>query len=492
MGGRGTATSGGKKGKPNTPDKPKDWTDFHDQVSADVVDNPSPPYQSSTPLPIDPATTEQDTSLIGSIYDAIVGLATDVIEAIANRIEESTDEQYPNGHPLKNYSNMQEDIANGVHIPPEDIAAVQAEYDKYIMDTAMAFGPGGIANVTSTVTKEIIEAIITKTESIVIPKLSWREASELLEAAATKVGGEVAEAAERWALKGEAALGRMDIPTMEAEVSRVGALGETSDIITKYENTLLDMIKRERLTDLGKKQKPNPDLPPSTYRQPEPDLAPINERINTPPETPVDNTVAAITEPLPTIPPSPPKPPSLTDGGINITGSREVPASARAQVQAIAEAIRKKGCPVTTGCATGVDEIFQPIATKVNAQFGPNGEGAFSKSNVPGVQAAEARGAQVDYYSGGDLNTPLNSRLYQRAQQTALDNPTTLGIITTETSKGTVNTMVESANSGRNVFAINTTGGNLPSLGSGHWQEVTAAKGIWRGLSRWVPEQGKL
>jgi len=465
--GGGSASSGGSSTGGDTTgyDDPNDWADSDAQ----------PSYVSSKPPVLQPGQdlTRQEKSWIEAFYDGAVALTSDAIEGVVNALTEPL----PPDHPLQQFYHLMEREAAGETISKAEKEAVENAYGEYAANLALAFGPGAINTVVGKVEQALAKALITKADNPTITKLNWSEAYDLLQTTAAKAGDELQTIAESWSLKGESALARMNIPQLEDELARVGNLANKSDLTAKYENTLLEMIKRERLIDLGKTPKSNPNLPPSTYRNPEPPLEHITARIKNPPATPETNTAAAITG----------KEPPLTAGGINVAGSRNIAPEDLNQVERIAAALNKAGCDITTGCAKGIDEVFAKVANKINAQFGPNGDGAFSSSNLAGVKAAEQRGATVEYYAGGDLTTPLKQRLFNRSAVTATDHPTTLGIFTQEASVGTTNTLRTATNAGKNVFALSTNGKPLPSLGNGHWQAVDGAKGIWKGLYRWIP-----
>ena len=468
MGGRGSGSGGGGGGGSNS-----DITGYDDPNDPEDV-NAKPPYVSSKPpvLPPGHELTRTEKSWIEALYDGLTELTADAIDKVVNALTEPL----PADHPLQRLSHLLQREAAGETISAAEKEAVLDAYGEYNANLAMAFGPASL-NLLTKAEQALAKALITKTDSLTLSKLNWKEAYDLLQTTAGKAGDELKAVAEQWALKGEAALARMNIPQLETELARVGHLANPSNMTAKYENTLLEMIKRERLIDLGKTPKSNPNLPPSTYRNPEPPIAAINNRINTPPATPETNTAAAITG----------REPSLTAGGINVAGSRSIAPEDLSQVERIAAALNKAGCAITTGCAKGIDEVFAKFANKINAQFGPNGDGAFSSSNLAGVKAAEQRGAEVSYYAGGDLTTPLKQRLFNRSSVTATDHPTTLGIFTQEASVGTTNTLKTAANAGKEVFALSTNHRPLPSLGNGHWQAVDGAKGIWKGLHRWIP-----
>ncbi|MCC6820765.1 MAG: DNA-processing protein DprA [Verrucomicrobia subdivision 3 bacterium] len=481
MGGRGSSSSGGSGGSGGsiggTIEPPDDPTGYDAIYNPEDIDA-KPPYVSSKPPTLKPALppgedlTRAEKSWIEAFYDGAVGLTTDAIEAVVNKLTEPL----PPDHPLQQLNLLLHREAAGETVSTAEKNAIHDAYGEYCANLAMSFGPAALNTVISKAEQAIAKALITKADSPTLTKLNWREAYDLLQTTAAKAGDELQAIAERWALKSEAALSRLNIPQLETELTRVGNLANKSDITAKYETTLLEMIKRERLIDLGKTPKSNPNLPPSTYRNPEPSIEPITARINTPPATPETNTAAAITG----------KEPSLTAGGINVAGSRSIAPEDLNQVERIATALQKAGCAITTGCAKGTDEVFAKVATKINAQFGPNGDGAFSSSNVVGVKAAEQRGATVEYYAGGDLTTPLKQRLFNRSAVTATDHPTTFGIFTQEASVGTTNTLKTAVQANKNVFALSTNNRPLPSLGDGHWQAVDGAKGIWAGLHRWV------
>ena len=469
MGGRGSGSGGGGGGGGSG----SDITGYDDPNDPNDVDA-KPPYVSSKPpvLPPGQDLTRTEKSWIEALYDGLTELTADTIDKVVNALTEPL----PADHPLQRLSHLLQREAAGETISAAEKQAVLDAYGEYSANLAMAFGPASL-NLLTKAEQAIAKALITKADSPTLSKLDWKEAYDLLQTTAAKAGDELSAIAESWALKGEAALARMNISQLETELQRVGTLANQSNMTAKYENTLLEMIKREKLIDLGKTPKSNPNLPPSTYRNPEPPIAAINHRINTPPATPETNTAAAITG----------REPSLTAGGINVAGSRSISPEDMSQVERIAAALNKAGCDITTGCAKGIDEVFAKFAKKINAQFGPNGDGAFSSSNLAGVKAAEQRGAEVSYYAGGDLTTPLKQRLFNRSSVTATDHPTTLGIFTQEASVGTTNTLKTAANAGKEVFALSTNHRPLPSLGNGHWQAVDGAKGIWKGLHRWIP-----
>ena len=477
MGGRGSRSSssgGGGSASSGGSSTGGDTTGYDDPNDPNDVDA-KPPYVSSQPpvLPPGQDLTRAEKSWIEAFYDGAVALTSDAIEGVVNALTEPL----PPDHPLQRLNHLLQREAAGETISKAEKEAVENAYGEYAAHLALSFGPGAMNTLVGQAEQALAKALITKADSPAITKLNWREAYDLLQTTAAKAGAELQAIANHWSLKSEAALSRLNIPQLEAELARVGNLANQSDLTAKYENTLLEMIKRERLIDLGKTPKSNPNLPPSTYRNPEPPLENITARINTPPATPEINTAAAITG----------REPSLTAGGINVAGSRHIAPEDMSQIERIAAALNKAGCAITTGCAKGIDEVFAKFAHKINAQFGPNGDGPFSSSNLAGVKAAEQRGATVEYYAGGDLTIPLKQRLFNRSAVTATDNPTTLGIFTQEASVGTTNTLKTATQAGKEVFALATNNRPLPSLGNGHWQAVDGAKGIWKGLHRWIP-----
>ena len=470
MGGRGSSSGGGLSGNVSAGG---DITGYDDPNNPEDLDA-QPPYVSSKPPTFPPGQdlTRAEKSWIEAFYDGLVGLTADAIETVVNALTEPL----PADHPLQQLNHLLQREAAGEIISAAEKAAVYDAYGEYGAHLAMAFGPASLEMLMGKAEQALAKALISQADHPVIAQLNWREAYDLLQTTVAKAGEELQAIAESWALKGEATLSRLNIPQLEAELARVGALANQSAMTAKYETTLLEMIKREKLIDLGKTPKSNPNLPQSTYRNPEPPIEPITARINTPPATPEINTAAAITG----------REPSLTAGGVNVAGSRHIAPEDLSQVERIAAALDKAGCDITTGCAKGIDEVFAKFANKINAQFGPNGDGAFSSSNLAGVKAAEQRGATVEYYAGGDLTTPLKQRLFNRSAVTATDNPTTLGIFTQEASVGTTNTLKTATQAGKEVFALATNNRPLPSLGNGHWQAVDGAKGIWKGLHRWI------
>ncbi len=471
MGGRGSSSSGGLSGSVSAGGDITGYDDLNNPEDRDA----KLPYVSSKPPPLPPGQdlTRAEQSWIEAFYDGLLGLTTDAIETVVNALTELL----PADHPLQQLNHLLQREAAGETVSKAEKTAILDAYGEYAAHLALAFGLASIEMLMGKAEQALAKALLSQTDHPAIAKLNWREAYDLLQTTVSKAGDELKTMAESWALKGETALARLNIPQLEAELTRVGKLANQSDWIAKYETTLLEMIKRERLIDLGKTPKSNPNLPPSTYRNPEPPLENITARINTPPATPEINTAAAITG----------REPSLTAGGINVAGSRHIAPEDMSQIERIAAALNKAGCAITTGCAKGIDEVFAKFAHKINAQFGPNGDGAFSSSNLAGVKAAEQRGATVEYYAGGDLTIPLKQRLFNRSAVTATDNPTTLGIFTQEASVGTTNTLKTATQAGKEVFALATNNRPLPSLGNGHWQAVDGAKGIWKGLHRWIP-----
>ena len=183
-------------------------------------------------------------------------------------------------------------------------------------------------------------------------------------------------------------------------------------------------------------------------------------------------------------------PGALSNGPVTIAGSRSIPTQIVDRIQRMAAALSRAGCSITTGCATGVDEVFAQYAKQIYAIFDRTGKGKISASNVEGVLAAEQNGATVHYLAGGDLNVPVVARLARRSDQTAVASDTMLGIFTAETSKGTTRELATAARNGKNVFAVSTTGNALPRLDAiGHWEPVENAQGIWEGLHRWVQSE---
>lgn len=341
-----------------------------------------------------------------------------------------------------------------------------------------------------------ITSLVTRTENSVVDRLSWTEAHKSYikaEIAAEKLGVPIPQLN----LLSPSKLSQLNITELEAELSR-SALLIHSDLTVNYQRTLSAMLAREQALLAGQKPILDPKLPPSTYTTPDVDLSRMESRITTPPDTPNENVAVAITHPLKTtIPPLSPEAlaaqraqdASLAGQPISVTGSRSIPDHLQDQVNRIAAALARAKCSITTGCATGIDEAFVPYASKINAQFGPNGEGKISASNVEGVKNAELNGVPVNYYAGGDLGVHVKARLVNRARLTATDSPNLLAIITQETSVGTVNTMRTAAENHKNIHAIHLEGGPLPVLNNkGHWQKVENAKGIWDGLHRWIPD----
>jgi hypothetical protein len=472
MGGRGSGSGGGGKDLAAHYDDPNDPHD----------DSP-PPYRREPPLTLSANITPAERSLIDALSDTLSELYDQVVAAASDGIQ-LVDEA------------TQVALEKWNRLSTEEQAAILFD----LVGLASMFMSGGASGpgvlMARAAVLGLVGSLIARTESSVIEKLTYREAYEAY-AIAMANAGKAGIGAPALGLQSEAQLSRLNIGQLEAEVARVQAMSVQSDFTAKYENTLLAMIKRERLVDLGKTPKSDPTLPPSTYRSLESDLTRLEDRINHPPGKADENTAVAITKPLETTQPpltgealaaQKARDASLSGGEVSIAGSRSLTAEARAQVTRIAAALKKAGCKITTGCATGVDEAVAPFADKINAQFGPNGEGAIpAVSNVDGVAAAKVRGAEVNYYAGGDLTTPANVRLGKRSAVTANDSDTTLGIFGSDVSVGTTNTLKTAANTGKNVFALSTNGKPLPSLGNGHWQAVDGAKGIWKGLHRWSP-----
>lgn len=183
-------------------------------------------------------------------------------------------------------------------------------------------------------------------------------------------------------------------------------------------------------------------------------------------------------------------PGALSQGPVTIAGSRSIPAAVLDRIERMAAALSRAGCTITTGCAKGVDEVFAKYAKEIFAIFDANGKGAISASNVKGVLDAEKNGALVHYLAGGELNVPVVARLANRSDQTAKASDTLVGIFTNEISKGTTRELKEAARQGKHVFALSTTGNELPRLDAiGHWEPVENARGIWEGLHRWVKSE---
>jgi hypothetical protein len=456
-------------------------------VDYDDPENPQddspPPYRREPPLTLPADLTPAERSLMDALSDTLAELYEKVVAAASDGIQ-LVDETTKAA--LERWDGLS----------TADQAAIL--FDLVGLGSMFlsggASGPG-VLMARAAVTG-LIGSLIARTESSVVEKLTYREAYEAY-AVAMANAGKAGIGAPALGLQSEAQLSRLNIGQLEAEVARVQAMSVQGDFTAKYENTLLAMIKRERLIDLGKTPKSDPKLPPSTYRSPASDLTRLEDRINNPPGKADENTAVAITKPLETTQPpltgealtaQKARDASLSGGEVSIAGSRSLTAEARAQITRIAAALKKAGCKITTGCATGVDAAVAPFADNINAQFGPNGEGALpAVSNLAGVKAAEANGAKVNYYAGGDLTTPVNTRLGKRSAVTATDSPTTLGIFSSDVSVGTTNTLRAAANAGKNVFGLSTNGKRLPSLGNGHWQPVNGAKGIWKGLYRWIP-----
>jgi hypothetical protein len=474
MGGRG-AGSGGNHGGGNDP-----AVNYDDPI--DPNDPSKPPYAIEPPLTISSAITPDQRSLIDALSDTLSELYDKVVAATADGFQLVDDATQV---ALEKWNGLTTEEQVAILFDLTSIASM-------FMSGGMS-GPGVL--MARAAVLSLVGSLIAKTTNGVVEKLSYREAYAAYDLAITSAS-KAGVNAPALGLQSEAQLSRLNIGQLEAEVARVQAMSIDSDFTAKYENTLLAMIKRERLIDLGKTPKSDPDLPPSTYRSPESDLTRLENRISNPPGKADENTAVAITKPLEVT-----QPPlagealaaqkasdaSLSGGDVSIAGSRSLTAEASAQVNRIAAALKKAGCKITTGCATGVDEAVAPFADKINAQFGPNGEGAIPNvSNVNGVKAAELAGADVNYYAGGDLTTSVNTRLGKRSAVTALGSDTTLGIFGSDVSVGTTNTLRTAANAGKSVFALSTNGKPLPSLGNGHWQAVEKAKGIWKGLYRWI------
>ena len=183
-------------------------------------------------------------------------------------------------------------------------------------------------------------------------------------------------------------------------------------------------------------------------------------------------------------------PGALSNGPVTIAGSRSIPAAIVERIERMAAALSRAGCTMTTGCATGVDEIFAKYANQIYAIFDKTGKGAISASNVAGVLTAEQRGALVHYLAGGELKLPPVARLVNRSDKTAKASDTILGIFTNEISTGTTRELATAAREGKNVFAVSTAGNALPRIDSiGHWEPIENAQGIWEGLHRWVKSE---
>ncbi len=190
---------------------------------------------------------------------------------------------------------------------------------------------------------------------------------------------------------------------------------------------------------------------------------------------------------------------------VGFFGSRNLHPGYAGSVSSAVGVFARAGRTIATGCAVGADAYALSAAlasagpgrTTVFCAFDSDGKGSWGKSNVEGVQAAAAHGADVRWLAGGPLTSNLVWRLVNRSRRMVDsisgglrdEHSGIVGWITAPPpgspgSWGTINTAVAL---GLRVAVFNVGWGVslLPSIQGGSW--IPAGGGIWAGAVLYVP-----